>query len=101
MESSSILAYECNSRASSSRNGLRYVFRQTKSNLVGVIEMSFLDKAKKKAEEAAKKAAEATKKAGEKGVEGAKKVGEKVKEAGEKGVDETKKAAHKVKEKID
>ena len=80
---------------------VRYVFRRKRTSLFGVIEMSFLDKAKKKAEEEAKKAAEAAKKAGEKGMEGAKKAGEKVKEAGEKGVEETKKAAHKVKEKID
>jgi hypothetical protein len=80
---------------------VRYAFRRKRTSLFGVIEMSFLDKAKKKAEEEARKAAEAAKKAGEKGVEATKKAGEKVKEAGEKGVDETKKAAHKVKEKID
>jgi hypothetical protein len=80
---------------------VRYAFRRKRISLLRVIEMSFLDKAKKKTEEEAKKAAEAAKKAGQKGAEGAKKAGEKIKEAGEKGIEETKKAAHKVKEKID
>jgi hypothetical protein len=80
---------------------VRYVFGRNRRFLFGVIEMSFLDKAKKKAEEEARKAAEAAKKVSEKGAEGARKAGEKVKEAGEKGVEETKKAAHEVKEKTD
>ena len=70
------------------------MFLGQKSCSITVINKSFLDKAKKKAADAAKKA-------GEKGVEGAKKAGEKVKEAGEKGVEETKKAVQKAKEKID
>jgi len=83
------------------RVGLFDMFLGEKSCLITVIKMSFLDKAKKKAEEEAKKAADAAKQAGEKGVQGAKTAGEKVKEAGEKGVEETKKAVQKVKEKID
>ena len=51
---------------------LRYVLRRKRTCLITVIKMSFLEKAKKKAEEEAKKAAEAAKKAGEKGAQGAK-----------------------------
>jgi len=73
---------------------VRYVFRRKRSCLITVIKMSFLDKAKKKAAEAAKKA-------GEKGAEGAKTAGGKVKDAGEKGVEKTKEAAEKAKGKIE
>jgi hypothetical protein len=66
-----------------------------------VIVVSFLGKAKKKAEEEARKAAEAAKKAGEKGAEGARKAGGAAKKVGEKGVEETKKVAEKTKEKLE
>jgi hypothetical protein len=66
------------------RVGLCDMFLGKKGCLITVIKMSFLEKAKKKAEEDAKKAADAAKNAGEKGAQGAKKAGEKVKEAGEK-----------------
>jgi len=58
-----------------------------------ITKMSFLDKAKKKAEQEAKKAADATKKAGKKGAK-------ELKKAGGKGAKEVKKAAKKAKEKI-
>ena len=85
----------------SARLGLYDMFLGEKGCLITVIKMSFLEKAKKKAEEEAKKAADAAKNAGEKGAQGAKTAGGKVKEAGEKGVEETKKAVEKAKEKID
>jgi hypothetical protein len=69
--------------------------------LIEVIVVSFLGKAKKKAEEEARKAAETAKKAGEKGAEGARKAGGAAKKVGEKGVEETKKVAEKTKEKLE
>jgi colicin import membrane protein len=73
---------------------LRYVVRENKNSLFGVMKMSFLKDAKKKAEEEAKRAAEAAKKAGEKGAEGAKRIGE-------KGVEKTKEAVKKAKKRIE
>ena len=54
--------------------------------------MSFLDKFKKKTEEAASKGAELGVKAGKKGVEVGKKAGEKGIDLGKKGVKKTKEA---------
>jgi hypothetical protein len=77
------------------------MFLGKREAVITVTKMSFLDKAKKKAEEEAKRAADAAKNAGEKGAHGVRTAGGKVKEAGEKGADETKKALKKAKEKID
>ena len=59
---------------------------------VVVVDMSFLKKAKKKAEEATKKGLEVGEKGVKKGVEVGKKAGKKGVDLGKKGVEKTKKA---------
>ena len=74
-------------------NAIGKSFKMTNySYSIAVVDMSFLKKAKKKAEEATKKGLEVGEKGIKKGVEVGKKTGEKGVDLGKKGVKKTKEA---------